>query len=169
MNRRAAFVGSAIFFAIAPGTITILLPYALTGFRMGQPFLDSGALRLFGAAFALVGFVPLIESFVRFALKGFGTPAPIAPPTKLVVTGFYRHVRNPMYVGLIAVVTGEAVFFASRALLWEALFLAVGFHIFVLVVEEPTLTSEFGAAYESYRANVPRWLPRLSPWRNPIS
>lgn len=164
MNRIAALAGSALFFVIAPGTLTILLPYAFTGFQLAPAFLDSEALRLFGAALTVVGFVPLIESFLRFALKGLGTPAPIAPPVKLVVSGFYRHVRNPMYVGVITAVTGEALFFASRALLWEVLFVALGFHIFVLLFEEPTLARQFGTEYETYRANVPRWLPRLTPW-----
>ena len=169
MNKIVALVGSALFFVIAPGTLTILLPYAFTGFRLGPAFLDSEALRLFGALLAALGFVPLIESFLRFALKGLGTPAPIAPPTKLVVSGFYRYVRNPMYVGVVATVMGEALFFASRALLLEALFLALGFHIFVLAFEEPTLTRQFGAEYESYLANVSRWLPRLTPWRGSAS
>jgi protein-S-isoprenylcysteine O-methyltransferase Ste14 len=165
MNKLWALAGSAIFFAIAPGTITILLPYALTDFHFGPPFLDSEVLRLVGAVLAVLGFVPLIESFLRFALKGRGTPAPVAPPTQLVVTGFYRFVRNPMYVGLITVLTGEALLFASPALVWEGVFVALGFHMFVLVYEEPTLMQTFGAQYEVYRANVPRWLPRLTPWR----
>jgi protein-S-isoprenylcysteine O-methyltransferase Ste14 len=165
MNKIAALVGSAIFFVIAPGTLAILLPYAFTGFQLGPAFLDSEVLRIIGAVLAALGFVPLIESFLRFALKGLGTPAPIAPPTKLVVSGFYRYVRNPMYVGLTSAVTGEALLFASRELLWEALFLALGFHIFVLAFEEPTLKEQFGAQYEAYRANVPRWLPRFTPWQ----
>ena len=165
MNKFWALAGSAIFFVIAPGTFTILLPFALTRFHFGPAFLDSEALRFAGAALAALGFVPLIESFLRFALKGLGTPAPIAPPTNLVVTGFYRFVRNPMYVGVMTVVTGEALLFSSRALAWEAVLVALGFHIFVLIYEEPTLVQTFGAQYEAYRANVPRWLPRLTPWR----
>lgn len=74
-----------------------------------------------------------------------------------------------MYVGVASAVTGEALLFASRALLLEALFVALGFHIFVLAFEEPTLTRQFGAEYESYLANVPRWLPRLTPWRGSAS
>lgn len=168
MKRVTALVGSAIFFVIAPGTLAIFLPYALTaGFHIGPPFLESEALRAAGAALAALGFVPLVESFLRFALQGLGTPAPIAPPSKLVVTGFYRHVRNPMYVGLTVAVIGEALLFGSRALLWEALFLALGFHLFVLAFEEPVLASQFGAQYETYRAHVPRWLPRLTPWQAP--
>lgn len=169
MNKVSALVGSAIFFVIAPGTFTILLPYEFTGFRLGPAFLDSEVLRLIGAVLAALGLVPLIESFLRFSLKGLGTPAPIAPPTKLVVSGFYRYVRNPMYVGLTTAVIGEALLFGSREVLWEALFMALGFHAFVLAFEEPTLKQNFGPEYETYRANVRRWLPRLTPWRGPTS
>jgi protein-S-isoprenylcysteine O-methyltransferase Ste14 len=169
MNKIAALVGSAIFFVVAPGTFTLLLPYEFTGFRLGPAFLDSEMLRLIGAVLAALGLVPLIESFLRFALKGLGTPAPIAPPTKLVVSGFYRYVRNPMYVGLTTTVIGEALLFGSREILWEALFIALGFHAFVLAFEEPTLKEQFGAEYETYRSNVPRWLPRLTPWDGPTA
>ena len=76
----------------------------------------------------------------------------------------YRHTRNPMYVGLTAAVLGEALLFGSRAVLWEAAVMALGFHLFVLAYEEPVLGSLFGAQYQTYRAHVPRWLPRLVPW-----
>lgn len=164
MKKSSALLGSAIFFVIAPGTLTIFLPYALSGFRFAPAFLDSEVLRVVGAVLGVLGFVPLLESFLRFSLKGLGTPAPIAPPTKLVVTGFYHYVRNPMYVGVTTAIFGEALLFGSSALLWEALFVAIGFHLFVLAFEEPTLKQQFGADYETYRANVPRWLPRLTPW-----
>jgi protein-S-isoprenylcysteine O-methyltransferase Ste14 len=167
MRKYWALAGSAIFFAIAPGTITILLPYSFTRFELGPPFLNIELLRYVGAMLAALGFVPLIESFLRFALKGLGTPAPIAPPVNLVITGFYRFVRNPMYVGLITALIGEALLFGSRAVLWEAVLVGLSFHIFVLVYEEPTLRQTFGAQYETYRSQVPRWLPRLTPWRGP--
>ncbi|HEY4943590.1 MAG TPA: isoprenylcysteine carboxylmethyltransferase family protein [Rhizomicrobium sp.] len=164
MRKVWALIGSAIFFVVAPGTFIVLLPWLYTGFVPGSPFFGLEALRFAGTGLALVGLVPLVESFLRFALKGLGTPAPIAPPSRLVVTGFYRHTRNPMYVGLIAVVFGEALLFGSRALLWEAAALALGFHMFVLAYEEPVLGHLFGAQYQTYRAHVPRWLPRLTPW-----
>ena len=85
------------------------------------------------------------------------------------MSGFYRYVRNPMYVGLTTAVIGEALLFGSREVLWEALFMALGFHAFVLAFEEPTLKQNFGPEYETYRANVRRWLPRLTPWRGPTS
>ena len=164
MRKVWALIGSAIFFVIAPGTFTVLLPWSYTRFEPAPPFFGIVELRYAGVALAGAGLVPLIESFVRFALKGLGTPAPVAPPSRLVVTGFYRHTRNPMYVGLTAIVLGEALLLGSRALLWEAAVMAAGFHLFVLAYEEPVLGSLFGAQYQSYRAHVPRWLPRLFPW-----
>ena len=107
----------------------------------------------------------LLDSFARFALEGLGTPAPIAPPRNLVVSGLYRHVRNPIYVAVVAVILGQAVLFADWRLLGYGALIWLAFHTFVLAYEEPTLRQSYGAEYESYRANVPRWLPRLTPWR----
>ncbi|MBV9046458.1 MAG: isoprenylcysteine carboxylmethyltransferase family protein [Alphaproteobacteria bacterium] len=167
MRKVWALLGSAIFFVIAPATFILYLPWAYTRFEIGPPFFGIAALRIVGAALAVIGLVPLVESFLRFALKGLGTPAPIAPPTKLVVTGFYRHTRNPMYVGLAVTMLGEALLFGSRPILWEALIVTLGFHVFVLIYEEPTLRQSFGEQYETYRANVPRWLPRWTAWTQP--
>ena len=164
MRKVWALIGSAIFFVVAPGTFIVLIPWQYTHFEIGPAFFGIEPLRIAGAALAAAGLVPLVESFLRFALKGLGTPAPIAPPSNLVVTGFYRHTRNPMYVGLTAAVLGEALLFGSRALLWEAAAMALGFHLFVLAYEEPVLGGLFGTQYQAYRAHVPRWLPRLSPW-----
>ena len=100
-----------------------------------------------------------------FALKGLGTLAPVAPTRHLVVSGLYRHVRNPMYVGVVSAILGQALWFGSAALLEYAAALWAGFFLFVLLYEEPALKRQFGAEYEAYRRNVPRWLPRIKPWR----
>ena len=105
----------------------------------------------------------LLDSFARFALQGLGTPAPIAPPTNLVVSGLYRYVRNPIYVAVVAVILGQAVLFADSDLLGYGALLWLFFHIVVIAVEEPTLRQSFGAEYEGYCASVPRWLPRFTP------
>jgi protein-S-isoprenylcysteine O-methyltransferase Ste14 len=122
---------------------------------------------LAGAALVLLGLIPLVESFARFAWKGFGTPAPIAPTTKLVVTGFYRRVRNPMYIGVVTIVLGEGLILSDVRLVVLAAGLWLLFHLFVLVYEEPALTRSFGDDYAAFKANVPRWLPRLTPWDGP--
>jgi protein-S-isoprenylcysteine O-methyltransferase Ste14 len=82
-----------------------------------------------------------------------------------VVSGLYRYVRNPIYVAVVAVILGQAVLFAHWHLLGYGALLWLFFHIVVIVYEEPTLDQSYGAEYESYRANVPRWFPRLTPWR----
>jgi protein-S-isoprenylcysteine O-methyltransferase Ste14 len=106
-----------------------------------------------------------LDSFTRFALEGLGTPAPIAPPQKLVVTGLYRYVRNPIYIALVAVILGQALLFGDSRLLSYGALLWLFFHIAVVIDEEPTLEHAFGAEYETFRTQVPRWIPRLTPWR----
>jgi protein-S-isoprenylcysteine O-methyltransferase Ste14 len=93
-----------------------------------------------------------------------GTPAPVAPPTRLVVAGQYRHVRNPMYVATLVIVIGQGLVLWSAALLGYAVLLWVLFHLFVVFYEEPALGTRFGASYDAYRRNVRRWWPRIRPW-----
>jgi protein-S-isoprenylcysteine O-methyltransferase Ste14 len=166
MRRFWALLGSAAFFVVTPGTIAVLLPWSITQWQMRPAFFGVEALRYLGTALILVGLIPLVESFVRFAWKGLGTPAPIAPPSRLVVTGFYRRVRNPIYVALLMILVGEALFFADARLLWLAAGFWLFFHLAVVVQEEPTLREWFGADYLRFKANVPRWLPRLTPWND---
>jgi protein-S-isoprenylcysteine O-methyltransferase Ste14 len=169
MRRFWAALGSLLFFVIAPGTLAVYIPWAITGWHLKPAFLGLDALRVAGAAFLVLGLTAVVESFVRFVWKGFGTPAPIAPPTKLVVTGFYRRVRNPIYFGLIASISGEALILGDDRLLVYAAILWLFFHVWVLVVEEPGLDSSFGEEFATFKANVPRWLPRLTAWAGPAS
>ena len=104
---------------------------------------------------------------VDFALRGRGTPAPFDPPRRLVVSGLYRFVRNPMYFGLAVMLIGEAWLLAHIEIIWELLFALVAVSIFVIVYEEPTLRSKFGDDYAEYCRNVRRWIPRLRPWYSP--
>ena len=165
MRRLWIGVGSALFFLIAPGTVAGLGPYWINGWQFMPPFFGWAPLRWGGGALIVLGAAILLESFARFVVKGFGTPAPVAPPTRLVVSGLYGYVRNPMYVGVIFAVAGQALLFADARLIWYALVAWLLFHLFVLVYEEPTLRVTFGDEYERFCANVPRWLPRIRPWR----
>lgn len=162
MRRTSAAAGSSVFLALAPGVVAGLVPWALTGWEAGGWWLP---LRIVGAALALAGAAWVVAAFVRFAVDGLGTPAPVAPPARLVVSGPYRHVRNPMYVAVVAAVVGQALLFGSVALLVYAAALAAAFAAFVRRYEEPRLRRRFGADYDAYRAAVPRWLPRVRPWR----
>jgi protein-S-isoprenylcysteine O-methyltransferase Ste14 len=163
-HRVSAVLGSIVFFCVAPGTFAGYVPYRLTRWRIGPPLLGIPALRWVGGAMIAMGVAGLVECFARFALQGRGTPAPIAPPDVLVASGFYRHVRNPMYVAVLSVVLGQALLFGSVAVLEYAAVAFLAVHLFVLGYEEPTLQRQFGQSYETYRANVRRWWPRLRPW-----
>ena len=162
MSRTAASLGSLLFLFVAPGALAGLIPYWITGWSRSDAPL---ALLAPGAVLVAGGLLLLLECFSRFALQGRGTPAPIAPPNRLVVTGAYRRVRNPMYVAVVSMVLGQAALFADWRLLAYALVLWLGFHLFVLAYEEPTLRQSFPEDYPAFFAGVPRWIPRLTPWR----
>jgi protein-S-isoprenylcysteine O-methyltransferase Ste14 len=167
MTRRTlSILGSIVFFCVAPAVVAGWAPYWMTGWRVGPPLLGMPALRWLGAVLTALGAALLVDCFARFATQGLGTPAPVAPTRHLVVSGLYRHVRNPMYVGLMAAILGQALLFGSVRLLAYAAIVFVLVHGFVLAYEEPTLRRQFGDSYERYRANVRRWWPRLRPWRD---
>jgi protein-S-isoprenylcysteine O-methyltransferase Ste14 len=157
-------VGSLLFLVLAPGTVVGLVPFWLTRWRVERPLLGAPILRVAGAALVCAGLASLLDSFARFVFVGLGTPAPIAPPRRLVVSGQYRHVRNPMYVAVLAVVIGQGLVLGSGVLLWYAVLLWLLFHAFVVLYEEPRLGSRFGASYREYCRNVRRWWPRVRPW-----
>jgi protein-S-isoprenylcysteine O-methyltransferase Ste14 len=154
---------SALFVPFGgPGIVLVYVPYAITRFHIPQEPRWQVA---FALALILLGLVPLFESMVRFVRVGRGTLVPTAPTERLVVTGLYRYVRNPMYVGVVLSLLGEDLLFRSDGLL---IFLAAGclaMHLFVCFYEEPALTRQFPAQYPVYQSNVPRWLPRFTPWR----
>src|SRR5215203_1717815 len=164
-NVTMAILGSALFFVAAPSVLAGLIPWWMTHWEFLPPFFDLQATRVVGALLILAGLPGLVDSFARFASQGLGTPAPIAPPQNLVVTGLYRYVRNPMYVAVVAVILGQAFLFGDWRLVTYGALMWLAFHAFVLAYEEPVLAQSFGAHYEDFRANVPRWIPRLSPWR----
>ena len=122
--------------------------------------------RWLGIVPCLLGFAIAIRCVWDFGWTGRGTPAPIAPPKRLVVVGMYRYVRNPMYLGFFLGWFGLWMLFGRANLisLWILLFLIVIVALFVMYYEEPTLRATFGVEYENYCHNVPRWLPRLRPW-----
>jgi protein-S-isoprenylcysteine O-methyltransferase Ste14 len=165
-ERRAPWIliGSLLFLVLVPGTVAGLVPFWLTGWRVEKPFLGASILRVAGASMVFVGLGSLLDSFARFVFLGLGTPAPVAPPARLVVSGQYRHVRNPMYVAILVIVIGQSLVLGSGVLLQYAGLLWLLFHMFVILYEEPRLGCQFGASYQAYRQNVRRWWPRVSPW-----
>jgi len=156
MRRLDAAVGSAVFFAVAPGVAAGLVPWLLTGW---DAYEMPVVLRVAGGVLALLGAAFLVHSFARFVIEGLGTPAPIAPPERLVVGGAYRWVRNPMYVAVIATLLGQALLLGRWVLVeWALVFWAVT-SAFVRFYEEPDLARRFGADYDEYRRAVRAWLP----------
>ena len=168
MTMTMAILGSALFFVAAPSVLAGLIPWWMTHWEFLPPFFDLQATRIVGIVLIVAGLPGLVDSFGRFALQGLGTPAPIAPTQNLVVTGLYRYVRNPIYVAVVAVILGQAILFGDWRLMTYGGLMWLGFHVFVLAYEEPVLAETFGAQYEDFRANVPRWIPRLSPWRTAV-
>ena len=164
MRKPTAILGSAVFFLIAPVTVGFVVPWWIAGWQIGIATPESNLFRVAGVVLVLLGLLPLVESFGRFALMGLGTPAPIAPPKHLVVTGFYRYVRNPMYVGVLVIIVGQALILESGAVFVYAALIALAFTAFVMGYEEPALRRQFGDEYREFCKNVPRWLPRLTPW-----
>ena len=161
MRRSVAAAGSVLFFALAPGFIAGVVPYWITRW---EPSALPGALRIVGIVLLVLAVPLLVHAFARFVIQGFGTPAPVAAPVHLVVTGPYRHVRNPMYLAVVGAIVGQALVLGRLGLLGYAAVVAFGFVLFVYGYEEPTLSERFGAEYDAYRRAVPAWLPRLRPW-----
>jgi protein-S-isoprenylcysteine O-methyltransferase Ste14 len=120
--------------------------------------------QLLGFLVLLASILVLLDSFARFALQGIGTPAPVLPTRHLVVTGLYRYVRNPMYVGVVSAVLGQSMILENLVLLGYAALVWFISHLFVVTYEEPALRRTFGKEYQFYCANVPRWIPRLRAW-----
>jgi protein-S-isoprenylcysteine O-methyltransferase Ste14 len=161
MQRSKAAVASAAFFVVAPGTVVGLIPWLITHWEI--PDSNPMWVQALGVLLIVAGLIPPVHAFTQFVKAG-GTPMPIAPTQRLVVTGFNRYVRNPMYLGLLVVMVGEALLFGSVAVLvWAAAFWVLTAS-FVHWYEEPTLVREYDGEYEAYRRNVHAWLPRLHPW-----
>jgi protein-S-isoprenylcysteine O-methyltransferase Ste14 len=165
MSKAIAVLGSALFFVIAPLALAGFVPWSVTRWEFRPALFDVDLTRILGGILIIAGVPGLVDSFARFALEGLGTPAPIAPTQRLVVTGLYRYVRNPIYIAVVAVIFGQALLFGDWRLLWYGALLWLAFHLFVVMYEEPTLKESFGAEYEAFRINVPRWIPRLTAWR----
>lgn len=160
--------GLALAASLAVGALFFCLWFWLLPRWLGFAVQAAGAARWRWLAVvpSVLGFAAAVRCFWDFGWTGRGTPAPIAPPQRLVVVGFYRHVRNPMYVGFVSGWIGLWVVFgrATMASLIGAALVLLGLHLFVILYEEPTLRRKFGADYEEYCRHVGRWWPRVHGW-----
>jgi protein-S-isoprenylcysteine O-methyltransferase Ste14 len=165
MRRPAAAAGSALFFAAAPGVVAGLVPWWLTRWQIRGPLAHWAPVRAAGLITLILGAIVLVQAFVRFVAEGRGTPAPVAPTERLVIGGLYRYVRNPMYLAVVAVITGQGLALGQPVLLGYAAAVWVTVASFVRCYEEPALARQFGEPYRAYRRAVPAWRPRTRPWR----
>jgi protein-S-isoprenylcysteine O-methyltransferase Ste14 len=164
MSRLTAAVGSALFFAVAPGVVAGLVPWWLTRWQVRGPLSGWAPLRVAGLILLILGTIVLVQAFIRFAAEGRGTPAPVAPTERLVIGGLYRYVRNPMYLAVVAAITGQGMALGQPVLLGYAAAVWLTVASFVRWYEEPTLAHRFGTQYQAYRRAVPAWRPRIRPW-----
>jgi len=154
------FLKIVLFTLVAPGTITVLLPSLLL--RGGPGWRVEGARALVGGPLMLAGALLYAWCAYAFGRFGQGTPAPIDPPRHFVDRGLYARTRNPMYLGIVSVLVGEAALFGSSRLFAYAGAVFLGFHVFTVLYEEPAHRRRFGAAFDEYCRRVPRWIPRLA-------
>ena len=160
----AAALGSALFLFIAAGIGAGLVPWRISHWNIHAPLLGFPLTRALGASLIVLGVTVVADSFARFAFQGLGTPAPLFPTRRLVVTGFYRYVRNPIYLAAVSVILGEGMILGNVNVLAYGVLAWLGTTWFVVGYEEPTLRKTFGAEYDAFCNNVPRWIPRLRPW-----
>lgn len=162
--RGSAAAAISVAWGVALGvTFGCLLPYLLGDWQLHQPLPYWAVARVAGGILVAAGLVPIAASFAVF-VQARGTPVPVASPPRLVVRGFYRYVRNPIYVGFLMVLAGQALLVGSRGLVeYTAAAWCIGAAA-VRWYEEPTLTRKFGPEYEAYRRAVRAWIPRPRPW-----
>lgn len=159
---------------LLPGMVTVVIPGSIL-WLTGTDTLGLFASRTFvrfsiaivGVLLIVLGLVLMVSTIRLFVSVGQGTLAPWNPTQRLVVQGVYRHVRNPMISGVMAILLGESLMAASLPLLgWFAVFVIVN-AVYIPLVEEPGLAERFGEDYRIYQRHVPRWIPRMTPWDQP--
>ena len=146
------FWRALVAFLVLPGTIAYLVPLIVL-----MPN-EALSIHLIGLGPLILGTILLLECVREFYVSGKGTLAPWAPPRSLVVTGAYRYSRNPMYIAVGLVLSGWALTFRSAGLAVYAIVVALGFHVRVVLGEEPWLARTHGEQWLQYKASVPRWL-----------
>ena len=153
---------------ILPCTVTVIVPLLI--YDTKKLFLPGNSLiTLLGVLLFLAGISLFLYTVYLFRTQGRGTLAPWTPTQQLVINGPYRYCRNPMISGVLFILLGETLFFHSIAVaLWSAAFFFIN-TVYFIFKEEPDLYKRFGEAYRTYKKHVPRWIPRLSPYRHQLS
>lgn len=154
------YLKGLLYTLLIPGVVIGVIPWGIREAGVGA--FEVGAYRWIGLAPMAPGVLGLLWCVYNFASVGRGTLVPLDAPRRLVIVGLYRFVRNPMYVSNLWTLAGEGLLLQSWGIWVWGLILAVGWHLFVVLYEEPTLRRRFGQEYDAYAAHVPRWVPR---WR----
>ena len=149
-----------LFFTILqPGLVAGLFPYLILGERVKQIFSEYfGLSQYFGSIIFFIGLIIMIKTILQFAFEGKGTLSPADPTKKLVVKGLYKYSRNPMYIGVMSMLIGEAIFFEAGRFWFYVAGIGLAFNLFILLVEEPRLKRDFGEEYMQYCNKVRRWV-----------
>ena len=159
------FLGTLGFLFVLLPIFLIGIPYKILPSPNHTLLFDLGVFRYFGWVPIVVSVVIYFWCSPIFVFIGKGTPIHSAPPKELVVKGLYRFVRNPMYIAGFLLLAGEVLLFQSKDLIIYLLAMFGVINLFVLAVEEPRLSKNFGGTYKRYRKSVRRWIPRLTPYR----
>lgn len=160
---RRSVVSSVLFtFFGGPALVLVLIPWFITRFQV-PPHLPLWHFVL-GGLLIVAGLWPLGDSIVRFIVVGRGSLVPTVPTEHLVISGLYRYIRNPMYVGVAAAILGEWLILWHRGVFIEFVAVCGAFDLFVWFYEEPKLIKTYGDAYRRYREAVPRWFPEFKRW-----
>jgi protein-S-isoprenylcysteine O-methyltransferase Ste14 len=153
---------TAVATLVVPGIACLLIPYFILRATGDTLSLPTNLVQLVAILIFILGLYLVVWVSVAFVRIGQGTPIPIEPPTRLVIVGPYRYLRNPMYTGALLMVLAEALYFGSWWIVLYAAGLWAILHAFLVLLEEPQLQRRFGSEYENYLKTAPRWIPRLS-------
>ncbi|MCX6276424.1 MAG: isoprenylcysteine carboxylmethyltransferase family protein [Bacteroidetes bacterium] len=153
------FIRNLILTILQPGIVAGLIPYFIARKKINEGFMQNWvAIQYAGCFLFALGLLIMTSCIVSFAVKGKGTLSPADPTKKLVTSGLYRFSRNPMYVGVMLILIGEALFFQAFGLWIYFLIIFFIFNVFTILVEEPRLLKDFGQDYRIYMEKVRRWI-----------
>lgn len=152
-------VKTIFYMGFMHGLFTLFIPYQLS---LQTTTLDFGIFRFLAFPLWAFGVLVIVQCSMDIIRRGRGTPAHLDPPKDLVIAGWYRQVRNPIYLGALIIQVGFIFWFGSILSILYTVFFFLAFNFLIIVIEEPILRNQFGAAYEEYCRTVPRWIPRLA-------
>jgi protein-S-isoprenylcysteine O-methyltransferase Ste14 len=153
------FFRNLFFTILNPGLAAGLIPYLILGDKTKLLFAEPLQFHHgLGMLVFSTGMIILLACIFKFAVDGRGTLSPADPTKRLVIKGLYTFSRNPMYLGVLIILAGEAIYFQSFGMGVYLLILFLVFNLFIILVEEPRLTDDFKEEYVEYCQKVRRWL-----------